>query len=336
MDDRRLELRVALLAVVSLACGGLLLYLVGAFSGSGDQLLLIDFAHSGGVPAGSPVKLAGVAVGRVRSVDLLPARRDASGKALPIRIEAGVRADVFAALHHDLRAGVAMQGALGEPFLELSTGSAEAPPLRPGEVVRGVDPPRLDLLLAQLDDLVSGAHALLGGNDREQVTELMQGANHLARSADQFLVENKDALTSVLKEISGAATDARQVISQAKGILATGKIQGTLDDARALASTLREDVPPLTHDARKLTQSATNLAGNFVPADGVDLKSAIARYEAASTHLESIATRADGLVTRIEAGEGTVGGMVKDPQVYQDLKALVSDLREHPWKVLWK
>ena len=83
-------------------------------------------------------------------------------------------------------------------------------------------------------------------------------------------------------------------------------------------------------------QFADNLAGDFAPQDGTDLKAAIARHEKASASLEDIATRADRIVTEIDEGKGSVGGLVKDDQLYKDLKALVADLKAHPWKVLWK
>jgi len=42
------------------------------------------------------------------------------------------------------------------------------------------------------------------------------------------------------------------------------------------------------------------------------------------------------MLARIEAGEGTLGKTIKDPQVYDDLRSLLSDLKAHPWKMLWK
>ena len=49
-----------------------------------------------------------------------------------------------------------------------------------------------------------------------------------------------------------------------------------------------------------------------------------------------MALRADRILKRLEAGEGTAGAMLQDKQVYDDLKNLLSDLRKHPWKMLWK
>ena len=65
-------------------------------------------------------------------------------------------------------------------------------------------------------------------------------------------------------------------------------------------------------------------------------KAAIARYEAAGARLEEVAGRADRILAKVEAGEGTLGGLANDPVVYQDLKALLTDLKQHPWKLLWK
>ena len=70
--------------------------------------------------------------------------------------------------------------------------------------------------------------------------------------------------------------------------------------------------------------------------DGERVRAALRHYAEAGARLEQVATRADRILARIEAGEGTIGGAHKDPQLYEDLRALVSDLRKHPWKILWK
>ncbi len=35
-------------------------------------------------------------------------------------------------------------------------------------------------------------------------------------------------------------------------------------------------------------------------------------------------------------GRGTIGGLYLDPKVYEDLRALLDDLKKHPWKMFWK
>lgn len=329
MDDRRLEFRVALLALAALASAGGVLWLVGAFKDAGDARLRVDFTHSGGVPVGAAVKLAGVPVGRVHAIHLLPDRRDARGEPLPVQMELALDAAVLAKLHPGLHVGVATQGPLGEPFVELDPGEPSNVALPSDAELRGDDPPRLDKLLARMDKMAGAVESLLGSAQGPEAKGLLQSASSLAKNADTFLLDNRDTLTATLKDVRAAASDLRELASSSKALIADGKVRGIVDDGAAVAANLRENVPALTATARHVAQSADNLAGGFTPDDGARLKDALAA-------MERISARADKLVGEIDAGKGTLGGAVKDPQLYDDLKSLVSDLKKHPWKVLWK
>ena len=41
-------------------------------------------------------------------------------------------------------------------------------------------------------------------------------------------------------------------------------------------------------------------------------------------------------LTKINEGKGTVGKLLYDDTVYNELEAMVKDLRRHPWKLFWK
>jgi phospholipid/cholesterol/gamma-HCH transport system substrate-binding protein len=38
----------------------------------------------------------------------------------------------------------------------------------------------------------------------------------------------------------------------------------------------------------------------------------------------------------IKDGKGAAGVLLKDEKVGRDLRDMVEDLKEHPWKLLWK
>ncbi len=45
----------------------------------------------------------------------------------------------------------------------------------------------------------------------------------------------------------------------------------------------------------------------------------------------------EGLISDIrQAEQGTVGRLLYDDTLYQELEALISDIRRHPWKLFWK
>ncbi len=52
--------------------------------------------------------------------------------------------------------------------------------------------------------------------------------------------------------------------------------------------------------------------------------------------LQELTTHLDAALQHVQAGRGTIGGLYLDPKVYEDLRALLDDLKKHPWKMLWK
>lgn len=337
MEERRLELKVgALLFIAVLGAVGLL-YLLGEISLGAGSRIHVDFAHSGGVPKGAPVKLSGVRVGRVKELTLLPGRRDSNGEPLPVRIQVEIETEIFRDLHRDTTFVVATQGPLGEPFLELSPGTANAEPLREGAELRGIDPPRMDLLSARLYGFLDAATQALG-RDPKIIHDLFRSAAGLASKAEEVLEESRPAMARTLSDLSEAATELKGLSGKASALFGrkSGEAEHILEDLSAVSAQLRKDLPPIAERAQRAVDGAASVAGAFTPADVQRLRDAIARYEKAGETLSEVAARADRVLAKVEAGEGTLGLMMKDPKVYEELKAFVTDLKRHPWKILWK
>ena len=39
---------------------------------------------------------------------------------------------------------------------------------------------------------------------------------------------------------------------------------------------------------------------------------------------------------KIDQGQGTLGALIQDKEMAENLKQLVKDLKDNPWKLLWK
>ncbi|HEU5077514.1 MAG TPA: MCE family protein, partial [Polyangiaceae bacterium] len=48
------------------------------------------------------------------------------------------------------------------------------------------------------------------------------------------------------------------------------------------------------------------------------------------------ATEAQSLIAHVRRGEGTVGALVMDEAVYDDLQEMLRDLKHNPWKFFWR
>jgi len=53
-------------------------------------------------------------------------------------------------------------------------------------------------------------------------------------------------------------------------------------------------------------------------------------------NLDDSLTKLDKILTEIDSKKGTVGMLVYDEQTGENLRELLSDLKRHPWKLLWK
>lgn len=336
MDERRLELKVGGLVLGALGALALLLVALGELGGGGGSRLFVDFAFAGGLPSGAPVKLAGVKVGRVTAVELHAARREANGGPLPVRVVVDLEPRALAGLRGDVRFSVATQGPLGEPYLEIDPGSTAAPPLAAGAELRGLDPARIDVLTSRIADLLDAAGAAIG-DDPESFRALARELTSLAKESSGALRDNRPTLDRAAGDLAAAAADLRAVTAETRALLAPGGAGRRLvEDGADVAGQLKRDLPALSARADRALAGAEQLTGSVTPEDVAAAKAAIARYEAAGARFEEVAGRADRLLAKIERGEGSIGGLANDPVLYQDLKALLTDLRQHPWKLLWK
>ncbi|MCY1003883.1 MlaD family protein [Myxococcus sp. MISCRS1] len=335
MDERRLELKVGALVLAAVMGVLVLLWLMGELSLGSSTVLPVDFGHTGNVVEGAPVKLGGVQVGRVQAIRLMPERRDAQGRPLPVRMELAVSPESLGALRSDARVTVATVGLLGEPYLELNPGT-QSSALPAGQAVRGTDAPRLDLLAEKLSRFIEMFSEMLE-KDPEAVTGLVANISRLTRTLDEVLTENRGDVKVLASELAAASKDLRQLSRLAREALQPGgKAARLLDDAAATAAVLRGELPGLTKSAGTTLDGLAALTGSLGPEDGQRVKLALEKLTAAAGQLDSIAARADRVLARIEAGEGTAGAVLQDPTLYDELRTLVTDLRKHPWKILWK
>ncbi|MCP3103647.1 MlaD family protein [Myxococcus sp. K15C18031901] len=335
MDEQRLELKVGALVLAAVAGVLVLLWLMGELTLGSSPVLAVDFSHTGNVVEGAPVKLGGVQVGRVQHISLLPERRDASGRPLPVQMELAVSGKALEALRSDARVTVATVGLLGEPYLELNPGDAPTP-LPRNEPVRGTDAPRLDILAEQLSRFVDVMSRMLE-KDPDAVTNLVSNVSRLTKTLDEVLMENKGDVKVLASELAAASKDLRRLAQLTREAFEPGgKAARLLDDAAASATLIRGELPRLTKSAGTTLDALAAVTGPLGPEDGQRVKAALAHVTTAAGQLESIAARADRVLAKIEAGEGTVGAALQDPTLYEELRTLTTDLRKHPWKILWK
>lgn len=213
------EVAVGLLALLALGLMVLFGWLMGAwrpFSSEVRYQLLYGFA--GGVEVGSPVRVSGVKVGRVESIQFLPPG-EAEGVSLVLTIAVSNRA--APSIREDSRFFINMAGIIGERYVEISPGTGKAPALQAGARVRGEDPPRIDQLLSQGYGVFGKIQEFLDSNEQviseflTQAKGILDDVNRLLRKRDrEKLSELLENLVVVTGDMKGFTRSLREEKAQ--------------------------------------------------------------------------------------------------------------------------
>lgn len=146
------------------------------FNQSVEYFVTYNFA--GGIEVGSPVRVSGIKVGKVEKIDFFVPVDSKSvalqepgsdvaedGKAIaPLRVKISVRKDAAQGVRKDSRFYINLAGIIGERYIEITPGHTKQPVLVPGDVVAGVDPPRIDQLISQSFDLAGKIKEIIDEN----------------------------------------------------------------------------------------------------------------------------------------------------------------------------
>lgn len=305
----------------------------------------VDYNYSGGLKVGAPVKMSGISIGRVEALSLVDeamgpaAPRDDLGRNAPARVRAtlDLESAVAQTLTDDCRFYVGMQGLIGEAYVEAARGGG-GQMMEEGAVVRGVDAPKLHVMILRLSNTLGTLTRLLGSTDESDLGELGQSVASLLKTLDEVLGQNKEELGKAVKDLAASATELREIsIAMARALGNGDKLERLIDDGSAIAGTLRARVPALLARAEETLNEVEGLTKSLKDsADPVVLEATLKDVREASERLALVARDAQILTESVRRGEGTIGALLSDATIYEDVKELLRDLKRHPWKLLYR
>ena len=190
------ELKVGILVTATAVLGVLFAWFLGFKNPFHDRVhLYITYHFAGGIELGSPVRVSGIKVGKVEAVEFFVpsdeqviATKNSSStdetimnSVIPVRLKISVTYDALKGIKKDSKFYINLAGIIGERYIEITPGSPKASPVEDGDVLAGVDPPRIDQLLSQSFDLAGEILELVNKNETD-VVELLH--NLVALSGD--------------------------------------------------------------------------------------------------------------------------------------------------------
>ena len=340
-DTRSLEVKVGALILVSVGILGAFVLVMSGVNVQKTFVLYADFQNPGGLQSGAPVRVAGVKVGKVDELQFKAAGKDGAdgphGHRAFVRAKLLIEERVHDSMHADADFYITTQGVLGEQFLSIDPGSADKPVLAADAIVKGIDPPRIDLFLAKayelLDTTVSGIQ-----NNRELISDIAVNTSGLLKNLNGVLVDNRERINRTVINVEQLSTEAKQLTAEARTQYVNNpKIQRAIDNIDRLTGDLQHDTGPLLKDAREAAANLNRVSATLgSPEQQAKLSKAIEDITQLAGRANATVADAQSIVAHIKKGEGTVGALVMDEEVYDDVQQMVRDLKHNPWKFLWK
>jgi phospholipid/cholesterol/gamma-HCH transport system substrate-binding protein len=337
-QEKSIEVKVGVLILVSLGILAAFVLIMGGLSFEKTYVLYVDFDNPGGLQTGAPVRVAGVKVGKVSELSFMGGKIDPkTNRRTLVRAKINVEARVKESIHDDADFYVTTQGVLGEQYMAIDPGSPQKGVLPEGSIVKGIDPPRLDLFLAKayelLDTTMNGIR-----NNRELISDIATNTAGLLKGLNGTLTENRERINRTMANLESLTAEANTLTVHARTqYVDNPKIARTIDNIDRLSTDIRKDSGPMLKDARE-SLANINRASKAVGGEEEQAKLKKTIDDVAQLAARANATAADAqvIVQHIKKGNGSVGALLMDEAIYDDLQEMVRDLKHNPWKFLWR
>jgi phospholipid/cholesterol/gamma-HCH transport system substrate-binding protein len=305
----------------------------------------VTVGNTGGLNEGNPVRLNGVNVGLVEAISL---PEDPRQQLLIVRIS--IERQYEERVRADSTARIRTLGLLGDKYVEVTSGSLDAPVIPPGGTIPTAPATDVDKLLASGGDVVENLVRISIRLDRiltridageGLIGELTTGESGLSERIDatfasaQRLIADleagKGALGRVLRDdaladqLTSSVAHLQSVLAEADG--GEGLLPTLLRDAETRAR-FDDTLSELQQTAGQLRRWTAEVEQNEGLVDRLLTDEAMG--ERVSRDLESLVADLARAAAKLDRGEGTAAMLLNDPQIYEAVNDIIVGIDESP------
>lgn len=329
------ELKFGLIAVFALVMAAILIFAVGGGGGFFWQNypLKVKFDNVAGLKEGSPVRVAGVEVGAVEDVQLLP-----DG----VEIWFNISDDMRPLVTDRSTASIGSISLLGEGAVDITPGPGGTPVPEWGYVRGGVAEGSIAQMTSQASAGISEARLL--------IEDIRKGRGTVGKLfTDDSVYREFNSLVSAAERVTRSVSEGRGTMGQlANNPKMYNELEASVSNLNAITAGLRKgegSLGKLLYDqglADRLTQASANLEGVTAKINrGEGTIGKLVTEDELYKRIDSMTSRLDTVLQNLNSGEGTAGQLLRDKQLYEnmnktitEIRALVAEITKDPKKYL--
>lgn len=315
------ELKIGIMVTVALTILGVLIIATGGkYFFQRGYTIKVYFDYVSGLDVGAPVRLAGMEVGEVQTLDLVGEKIEVTLKLKPL-----------AKVRSDSRVTINSLGIVGEKYIEITLGTPQGRIIPQGGVIYGVNPINVEEMLVRTEAVVHKSEKIIGILDKllgaeetwREFDKIIKNTATFTATLNELLLENKNDINDTINDINATIKELHTIATSLRKIINENR-----DDFRITTEKFKES-------AIQLNKTLANL-DNTITGTKEGISTIIAEL---NETLESIHT----IIQKIQQGKGTMGKLVSDREIgdrlanaAKNIEELTLDLKKHPWKLIRK
>ncbi|MCB9592952.1 MAG: MCE family protein [Sandaracinaceae bacterium] len=339
MKEGSSELRVGIFVTITMIVGGILIFVIGGQSSifASHKEYETVFESVDGLRGGSPVRVAGIEAGTVDRVEF--------GRDGQVHVFIRVRDDAAGFVREGSTASIGSKGLLGDQLIDLSVGQGDL--LDEGSVIPTQERSLLTSFLGntgeQAEGIVANIDRITGGLantlDDEQVQQDLRDIVHNLNLITALVHENDGTVRRLLTDPQMADSVQQALVSLRD---TSSELNQTMRGVRRIVGEV-EHGDGSAHEVIYGSQLATVLANAATAVGEIatilrDIRTGdnnahelLYGDEAGGliTNLNAMSADLRAIVADVRAGRGTIGGLLVDPSIYEDIKRLVGNLQRN-------
>ncbi len=314
MNERVMQFRVGVVVLSTSIIAGILIVLFGDLPSlvQATYPLRMSFSDARGVSDGTPVRKNGILVGRVSKVAL-----DERGG---VSVVADI--DTYVPVYRDEQPRIAST-LLGDAEIQLVPGTIRPPRQRVGEdeVLTGLVSRDPFEVFATLEPKL--------GTALESLTDASDAVTKLSADLDRMLVGN-DSFGKLMQKTEKALDEFSVAMNNINDVMgdprARENIKAMLEGLPQTLTDLRSTVQGMGQTIDTADRNLRNLEGLTKPL-GERGAGMVAQIDATIGRLDDVMQQAVFFTKALNESDGTLGRLVRDPRVYEDLAAAAANVK---------
>jgi phospholipid/cholesterol/gamma-HCH transport system substrate-binding protein len=338
------EFKVGAFALAGLSVVGLVVFMIGEERKLFESKLEYNaqFSEVQGLRRGSPVRMGGVDIGAVTEVAYGQSENDRQ-----IHVKMDVVRDESRRIRQDSVATIEGKGLLGDKMIVVTVGNQKLPQIQPGGLIPSKEGDDVAALMGKLGTITGQVEKVVG--NLERTTDSL---------ADKKLHENLrgsvESMNGILKSVDSADGYVGKLIKSPEESQRLSQVMQNLDNATAQLNKTTASInailarvehgPGLAHEVlygEESSKAVTQFGGAAdelrLTLKGIREGNGIARSviygdegsQQMVANLNQMSGDLKQIVADVKAGKGTMGALLVDPSVYEDLKVVLGNVERN-------